>query len=45
LPFLHFCKKYDICTFNGGVWSCALGKLSQFFTRSIVIGYSQFLKV
>jgi len=29
LPFLHFCKKYDICTGNLGAWNFGFGKIFQ----------------
>jgi hypothetical protein len=28
LPFLHFCKKYDICNERDSVSGCAYGKIS-----------------
>ena len=31
LPFLQFCKKYDICNIDKAISGCAFGKVSVVF--------------
>jgi len=36
LPFLQFCKKYDICNPSQAISGCAFGKVSALFMISFI---------
>ena len=41
LPFLHFCKKYDICNLSRGALTGAFGKISKVLKSRIFVRSSQ----